>query len=119
MFSWSFALSVLAVACSIVAVLISHRSSPSAAARSLAEQAEAVVKKWSEECALFEATRERWSTEFSGIAERCDESLDRAESKRRRVAASESSRNGGGGGAPLTREQILDQARAVRAQRGM
>lgn len=115
-FSWSFGLSLVALACSALALLAAGRRTPSAFAKTAQKTAEDVVAKWTTEAQLFEATRERWAAEFSGIAERCEETLDRAESKRRRVAATESRTNAaaGNGGDPyagMTREQIIDSAR--------
>ena len=114
----SHGLSVLALACSLLALVIVGRRTPSAHAQNSLKLAKTLASKWEEEVAIFSATRERWTAEFNGIAERCDETLDRAESKRRRVAASES-RAGNRNGAPataepwagMTREQIIDAGR--------
>jgi len=109
--------SVLALACSALAVIVIGRRNPTAMAKSTLKLAQDLQSTWASECALFEATRERWSAEFSGIAERCDESLDRAESKRRRVAATESRANPpSGGGDPfagMSRQQIVDAGRRM------
>jgi hypothetical protein len=119
---WLIALSLLALACSAFAVAVAHLKSPSERAVKVMRGCEAqaklhldaaldLEKKWASECALFSATRESWAVEFSGIAERCEETLDRAESKRRRIAATESRRPNGGGEPEMTREQIIEAAR--------
>ena len=117
---WLSALSLLALAVSAVALVISSRKAPSQHAVALQKTAAEVVSKWTAECALMEATRDRWTGEFAGIADRCDEILDRTESKRRRIAAS-SSRNPDGNGAVqtpdgppwagMTRSEIIDAGR--------
>lgn len=101
--AWSFALVLLALACSGLSLWITVRRSPTAVAREL-------LAKWETEAALVSATRERWTAEFAGIAERCDEILDRAESKRRRVAAVESRRQPEAA-EEMTREQVIETAR--------
>ncbi len=116
-FSWSLALSLAALACSGFALVVTARRTPSAFAEQTKRIACEAVGKWETEAKLFEATRERWSSEFAGIAERCEETLDRAESKRRRVAATESRGNGNPQQpnadpfAGMTREQIIDAGR--------
>jgi len=120
-FPWSSALSLLALACSGLAVVVSSRRSPSGLVQQSAKLAQETVTAWGQERQLFEATRERWSQEFSGIADRCDELLDRTESKRRRVAATES-RSGGQAPQPANaawwdgqpRDAVLAQARRMR-----
>lgn len=111
-FSWSFALSVLALACSVLSLRLVYLKAPTVRAKSLHDDARALAARWETEVNLFEATRERWSAEFSGIAERCDEMLDRTESKRRRVAATESRQNASlQPAAEMTRDDIINAAR--------
>jgi len=114
----SHGLSVLALACSLLALVVVGRQTPSAHAKNALRIATDIQIKFAQEIDIFAATRERWTQEFAGIAERCDETLDRTESKRRRIAASESR---AGGGAPngdpwtgMTREQIITTARRAR-----
>jgi len=119
-FSWSFALSVLALACSVLAYVVAARKTPSAFAEQAKRIAAEALAKWDTEAKLFEATRERWTQEFAGIADRCDETMERTESKRRRIAASESRGNGAAAQpdadpwSGMTRAQIIDTARAAR-----
>lgn len=109
---WSFALSLLALACSVLAIRAQYLKSPSVLARQLLEQSQELEKRFQSECALFTATRDSWALEFAAIAERCDESLERAESKRRRVAASDSRRSAvNPEPVEMTREQIIETAR--------
>jgi hypothetical protein len=108
-FSPELVLSVLALACSIVAVLLARTRSDSATAKQALKQAAEMTAAWGNECALFSATRERWQQEFAGIAERCDETLDRAESKRRRIAASDSRQPPPP--ATQTRAEVIEAAR--------
>lgn len=114
--------SVLALACSLAVLVLHRQSSPStraerhletavSAAQSHLKAAERLEERWATEVALFTAARASWAVEFSGIAERCDETLDRAESKRRRVAAA-TSRDNGHPPQEMTREQIIAAARA-------
>lgn len=116
-FSWALALSLVALACSAGAFVVAGRRTPSAYARAAQKTADDTVARWESETKLFEATRERWASEFAGIAERCDELLDRTESKRRRIAATESRANAGAGAGEAapeggTREQVIESARA-------
>jgi len=120
-FSWSFALSLLALACSAAAVVLAGRTAPSAFAKKCQNIAAEAVGQWKTEVALFEATRERWGAEFAAIADRCDELLDRTESKRRRFAAAESKQNAAHPAneqvdpyAGLDRNGIIDLARRRR-----
>lgn len=120
--TWSFALSLLALVCSGLAAVFTARRTPTAAALAAQKLAEDTARQWREECKLFEATRTRWSEEFQGIADRCDETFERTESKRRRIAASESR---GRNGAPpvqvenadpwagMTREEIVSTGRRL------
>ncbi len=120
---WSIALSVLALACSAFALALAWLKSPPARAvavmNTAREQAsihlsaaKELESKWQAEVALFTAQRSAWAVEFAGIADRCDETLERAESKRRRVAATESRRsNGAQPQEEMTREQIIEAAR--------
>lgn len=109
--SWSFALSLLALACSGLSAIYTGARTPSKfAERALAESV-GQGKAREAEIALFTAQREAWHLEFQAIADRCDETLDRAESKRRRVAATQSRAQAGQPEAPQTREQIIDAAR--------
>lgn len=110
-FSWSFALSLLALACSGMAILLAASRTPSGLARTALKEAQGLHARWVDECKLFEATRDRWSQEFAGIADRCDETLERAESKRRRVAATESRNSQAPHPQELTREQVIEAAR--------
>lgn len=122
-FSWSFALSLLALACSALAVVVTVRRTPSAIAQAALKTAEDTLRRWHEECQLFEATRARWSEEFAGIVDRCEETLDRTESKRRRIAANSSRENqnnragaGGNGGDPwagMSRDEIVAAGRRL------
>lgn len=118
--TWSFALSLLALGCSVAAVVLNGRRTPSAFAQQAQKIAQEAMGKWQTEAKLFEATRDRWTAEFQGIAERCDEILDRTESKRRRIAASTSRANGGSSPqaeadpfAGRTREEIIDAGRRM------
>lgn len=118
--------SVLALACSSLALALAYVKSPShravAILRGCEEQAKAhlaaarqLESRWQSEVNLFSATRDSWSQEFSAIGERCEELLDRTESKRRRFAAAESRQNAATAVAepvPQTREDILAATRA-------
>ena len=118
---WSFALSLLATGCSLLAAVFCARRTPTATGRKALQTALACETALAREIELMHATRERWSSEFAGIAERCDETLDRAESKRRRIAASESKAKGSNGqahpgGDPwegMSRTQIIDAGRRI------
>ena len=117
---WLSALSLLALAVSAVALVISSRKAPSQHAVALQKTAAEVVSKWTAECALMEATRDRWTGEFAGIADRCDEILDRTESKRRRIAATESRTGNGAAQQPdgepwagMSRNEIIDAGRRM------
>lgn len=107
----SLALATLALACSafLWTKIIDLR--PSELAKQALKQASGLESKWNAEVALFTAQREAWMIEFASIADRCDETLDRAESKRRRVAATESRAQATAAPAEMTREQIIDAAR--------
>jgi hypothetical protein len=108
-------LSVAALAGSVVAGVMVASRQPTALAKRTEKLTQEVVAKWRSECELFEATRARWTEEFAGIAERCDETLERAESKRRRVAANASRQPQAESGGPpwegMSREQIIENAR--------
>jgi len=117
-------MSLAALACSALALwLIQRTSAPASTGRGI-KQVQHMISAWEGERDLLHATRERWTQEFNGIAERCDETLDRAESKRRRYAAAESRERGQANGAPagadpwegMSRQQIIDAGR--RMQRG-
>lgn len=126
-FSWSIALSLLALACSCLAVVVTARRTPSAIAQMALKTAEDTLRRWQEECQLFEATRTRWSEEFAGLVDRCDETLERTESKRRRIAA-DTSRGARKNGRPqgesadpwsgMSREEIVTAGRRLRSGLG-
>jgi adenine-specific DNA methylase len=87
--------------------------SPSNEVKKSLSEAEQTRARWESDVALFSAQREQWQVEFAALAERCDESLERAESKRRRVAA-QASRNAPNGQTQeqeMSREQIIELAR--------
>lgn len=107
----AFALSALALACSVLSAVYSYSKTPREFAKRCLDEAASIRKAWESDVALFTAQRDSWLLEFQGLAERCDESLDRSESKRRRVAASESRRDAHAQQAPMTREQIIEAAR--------
>lgn len=111
---WSFALSVLALAGTGLLARQFRLRSDSSLAKRLYDEAVALGKQRDSEVALFTAQREAWMLEFQAIADRCDESLDRAETKRRRVAATESrqqAQQAQNTGAEMTREQVIEAAR--------
>jgi len=83
-------LSALATACSLLALAVVASRTPSAHAKRCNQITLDNIKKWETECELMRATQERWTAEFNGIADRCNDDLERAETKRRRSAASES-----------------------------
>jgi hypothetical protein len=117
------ALAMLALACSLAAVAISGRRTPSAVAQAALKETKETRTRWETECALFAATRDRWTQEFDGIAQRCDELLDRTESKRRRIAATASRENAatpanGDPWAGMSREEIITTARRQRVGLG-
>ncbi|GAH15812.1 unnamed protein product, partial [marine sediment metagenome] len=116
---WSFALPLVALACAGFSVVRSLNASPSAFAKRCLSESVAMTKARESEVALFSAQREAWMVEFSSIADRCDETLERAESKRRRVAGQESKARAAAPPEPaeMTREQIVDHYR--RQARGM
>lgn len=110
---WSLALALLALACAAATALKSAQQTPSAFAKRCLGISEEMAKARESEVALFTAQREAWMLEFSAIADRCDETLERAEAKRRRVAGQESKARGG---APppeqeMTREQLVNHYR--------
>lgn len=111
--TWSIALSLLALACSVVLLVRFERESDSAVAKKALESCRELVQKRDAEADLFTAQREAWMLEFAALAERCDEALERAESKRRRIAASESRNRHAQPEQPeqMTREQIIEYAR--------
>lgn len=104
---------MLALACSVAAVRLSALRTPSAEVKRALDEAAQIRQRWKSDADLFEARVEAWQVEFAGLAERCDESLDRAESKRRRAAASASRQapNGAQPESEMSREQIIELAR--------
>lgn len=117
---WSFALSLLALACAGFCALRTVAQTPSAFAKRCLEESVGMNKTREAEIALFTAQRESWLIEFNSIADRCDETLERAEAKRRRVAGQESKANRSAAAAApaeMSRSDLVDHYR--RQARGM
>lgn len=107
-----YALPLSALACSVLALAIAARKTPSASARLAFKSVCEVEARYASEVELFKAERTRWQGEFAGIAERCEEILDRAESKRKRVAAQNSRNLAPEPSQPQTRAEIIEAARS-------